>query len=226
MHPEDNSRRAILPEIMGEIFTWVIPLTPLDEGDRGQLVCLTLVCKAWRRIALHTHQLWGHVQVPIGGSFDYDKVIAWLSKAGATPKVASLIGYNRYNFQDPCPCGHLGAEPEWCHFENAALGKFFSSCPALDHLELPTSPSSCFELLTRKIHTPGDNSNSQPWNSIRSLTLSFGRGYYVEPTVKASLRDPAFDTRKTENITNFLSLGCCSFGSSLATVHKGGVPWD
>ena len=181
MQPDADLQGAILPDILGEIFTWVIPRTPLCQGDRGQLVCLTLVCKAWRRIALHTHELWGHVQVPMGASFDYDKVIAWLSKARTTPKVVSLVSYNRYNFQDPCPCGSLGARSDSCHFENAALGRFLSSCPALDHLELPTSPSSCFEHLMRKVHTSGNDSRSQWWNSIRSLMLSFGRGYYVEP---------------------------------------------
>ncbi|KAJ3510696.1 hypothetical protein NMY22_g15896 [Coprinellus aureogranulatus] len=169
------------PEVLGEVFIWALPRSSLDMVGRDQLVSLTLVCKEWHRAAHQSHRLWSRVELRSGRPVYYDGLTAWLKNAGCTPKALTLAKYSHYNLYD-CPCAG-GLTYTLCYLEHAGLAKFLASGPALDQLTIATSPSSCFEHLMRDLDTFKLSSDSLPlsWNSIRSLTLTFGIGFFYEP---------------------------------------------
>ncbi|KAJ3503109.1 hypothetical protein NMY22_g18366 [Coprinellus aureogranulatus] len=82
--------REIQPDILGEIFGWVIPPSPLEVGGRDQnmLLHLLLVCRAWYEVALQTHELWNRLSLSFSTSYvnSPDKLAAWFRKAGTTYK--------------------------------------------------------------------------------------------------------------------------------------------
>ncbi|KAJ2932348.1 hypothetical protein H1R20_g4749, partial [Candolleomyces eurysporus] len=58
--------RRIPAEVLGEVFSLVLPVT-LDHQGREQLLDFCLVCKLWRDAALAAGWIWGSVSVDING---------------------------------------------------------------------------------------------------------------------------------------------------------------
>ncbi|KAJ2915884.1 hypothetical protein MD484_g4514, partial [Candolleomyces efflorescens] len=79
--------RKIPIEVLGKIFTFVLPLQ-LGENGRKELVGLSLVCKGWCRAVHLTHSLWSGLSIE--GVPSYEKVSAWFARAGDLPKAMSI----------------------------------------------------------------------------------------------------------------------------------------
>ncbi|KAF5326554.1 hypothetical protein D9611_001001 [Ephemerocybe angulata] len=168
--------RSIPLEILGEIFVVLLPFI-MDHGARGELIALTLVCKRWREACFLTRRLWSGISIKScwcrrdRASFTwmhdhqelrYEKMSAWLQRAGTVPKVVRYAASDFY-----CACGD-GRRP--CHTSLPALQKLLKEGPILDHFTLTVSATRCY----RKWYASmADAAPTSSWASLKSFSLSF-----------------------------------------------------
>ncbi|THU93100.1 hypothetical protein K435DRAFT_840379 [Dendrothele bispora CBS 962.96] len=90
--------RRFPPEMIAELFTYCLPSTHPSTRDPSEApLLLTLVCKQWREIALHTPYLWSALHIYIsdfpGEGFverRRNRIKQWLERSGNLPLSLSL----------------------------------------------------------------------------------------------------------------------------------------
>ncbi|KAF5309606.1 hypothetical protein D9611_013980 [Ephemerocybe angulata] len=163
--------RSLLPEILGQIFESAVMVqdAPQERVDSARVVDLSLVCKAWRAAAELTHSLWADVLIAKPGPQTFDKVVAWMGRAGTTPKTLR-IRLSNPNFC--CLRGHLSAwgQPDpLCVLDAAPLLELLTEGLQLDTFEISVRSSFCLRLLLLRAQEA--TSKGSPWMSLRSLDL-------------------------------------------------------
>ncbi|KAJ3544392.1 hypothetical protein NMY22_g2801 [Coprinellus aureogranulatus] len=169
-----SSVRRIPDEILGEIFLLALPPV-LDEMGRDALLGLSLVCRRWRSACLATHRLWGGIKIFLyhAGRISYDKIAAWLGRAGAMPKTVEI----RTIFGCRCP-------DMPCHSANPALRRLVTEGPPLEHLKLPCKDASCFRNWVSAVQAV--QGQTPTWDLLKSLHLTFGEEARWNDANKAS----------------------------------------
>lgn len=172
-----ESSREILPEILGEIFGWVVSdaalLSRLDDDEGNVLVRLMLVCKLWHDVVCQTHHLWSKVHLSSASSIGNENLSTWLSRAGTTPKTLSVSTFELFDL-----CEYSGGSSgkgddicQWC-IRQPGLARSLAEGTALHHLILFALHPKSFGHLSRTLGSLALQRGVIPWNSIRALTLS------------------------------------------------------
>ena len=149
-------------EILGQIFE--ASFAPgMSSECMKRLSNLCLVCRTWREAALGHHRLWSSLEVKtLFTPRVYDKVEAWFTRAGTTPK--SLVVRSPYH-------QYCWVEEELiCRFTAPGLLKQLLEGSRLDHLTLSCPTSHCLLSLTKRL-TPSVFYKASPWSNLRSLRL-------------------------------------------------------
>ncbi|KAF6754891.1 hypothetical protein DFP72DRAFT_897946 [Ephemerocybe angulata] len=176
--------RSLLPEILGQIFEAAVMVqdAPRERVDSARVVDLSLVCKAWRAAAEMTHSLWADVLIAKPGPRIFDKVVAWMGRAGTTPKTLRI----RLSNPDCCFWGHLSAWTKFpghpdslCVLDAAPLLELLTEGLQLDTFEISVRSSFCLRLLLLRVQE--ETSKGSPWMSLRSLDLRICDQEHQEP---------------------------------------------
>ncbi|KAF6763433.1 hypothetical protein DFP72DRAFT_530790 [Ephemerocybe angulata] len=159
-------RNSIPPKILGEIFGFVLLATERTKPRRSQVNLLCLVCKAWRDVALAIPSLWAQLdEIVVRNHFDVAKVGSWLSRAGNTGKMLSIVGQHLY----PKVPNSL------CPFASSAVQEFLSRGPGLNSLSLKCKSLQCFTELLKSTPSHGEPPFARSFDSLHSITLGFSQ---------------------------------------------------
>ncbi|KAF6749643.1 hypothetical protein DFP72DRAFT_970384 [Ephemerocybe angulata] len=153
-------RNSIPPEILGEIFGYVVLATESTKPRRSQVNVLCRVCKAWRDVALAIPSLWAQLdEIVVRNHLDIAKVRSWLSRSGNAEKTLSLEG--KHN--------------PLCPFESPAVRKFLLTGPVLDSLSLKCHSLQCFTRLLNPTPSQGEAPHPRSFDSLQSISLGFSQ---------------------------------------------------
>ncbi|KAF5335185.1 hypothetical protein D9611_010933 [Ephemerocybe angulata] len=158
-------RNSIPPEILGEIFGFVLLATERTKPRRSQVNVLCRVCKAWRDVALGISSLWAQLDdIVVQNHLDVAKVRSWLSRAGNAAKMLGIVGHHRYP----------KVPNSVCPFASSAVQEFLSRGPGLNSLSLKCKSLQCFAELLNPTPSHGGAPNSRSFDSLHSISLGFG----------------------------------------------------
>ncbi|KAF5335191.1 hypothetical protein D9611_010919 [Ephemerocybe angulata] len=159
-------RNSIPPEVLGEIFGYVVLATESTKPRRSQVNVLCRVCKAWRDVALGIPSLWVQLDdIVVQNHLDVAKVRSWLSRARNAAKMLGIVGHHRYP-KVPNPV---------CPFASSAVQEFLSSGPGLNSLSLKCKSLHCFSELLNPTPSHGGAPISRSFDSLRSISLGFAQ---------------------------------------------------
>ncbi|KAF6754893.1 hypothetical protein DFP72DRAFT_1169882 [Ephemerocybe angulata] len=174
--------RSLLPEVLGQIFVAAATMqyAPGERIDTGQVVDLSLVCKAWRAAAEMTHSLWADVLIPKPGPRVFDKVVAWMGRSGSTPKtlrirLSSPGSYCERHAQAwvDADDNETSPDPDYpaprCVLDGVPLLKLLTEGLHLDAFEIGIATTSCLKLVLLRVQQ--EASKGTPWMSLRSMDL-------------------------------------------------------
>ncbi|KAF5335192.1 hypothetical protein D9611_010918 [Ephemerocybe angulata] len=151
-------RNSIPPEILGEIFGYVVDSI---KPRRSQVNLLCRVCKVWRDVALGIPSLWAQLDdIEVQNKLDVAKFHTWLSRAGNAGKVLSIEG--QYWHPD-----HV------CPFAASAVQELLSKGPCFNSLSLKCKSLECFTKLLRSTPNHGAPPFAASFNSLQSISLGF-----------------------------------------------------
>lgn len=147
-------------ELAGEIATLLFSGSTLGKNERKALVNAGLVCKRWRQGTLLKHQLWSGVRVGEGQLGSYQKVVAWISRAGNLPKTLNFADEIEYD-EEECETKECLGNPE-CMQHNPTLIKLLTEGPTLDSGGLSSMTPECLQHVKRTIGRLGMKGQG-PW---------------------------------------------------------------
>lgn len=204
LEEECKAYQALLPspwqsamplEVLGDIFAIVLSKAVFQGCEDWQVTALCLVCARWRQAALATQELWTNLELR-GGSEDpgstVRKVRTWFARSGTLPKRLTVFDTDHGDSHseddgsdddsgDSSSAGSDGGGD--CFFKHAAVARLLLEGPVLDELHLRCGSSiQCFQELVHTVEAMklAHPQHTAAWNSLRSLRLNLGEGWWDE----------------------------------------------
>jgi hypothetical protein len=167
--------RRMPPEVLGEIFAFVLELPAFEKPQRGfeakirvdeSLIALCLVCRTWRDAASATPQLWRHLEIPlVPSNLRLEKAFRWFDRCKGIANKTLMVDCDFHGYTRDC------AE-EGCNLANPELARLLTEGPSFEKLSLCCVGSLCFRALIGLMDSL-KNDKPRPWDSIKSLDLTF-----------------------------------------------------
>ncbi|KAJ2914153.1 hypothetical protein MD484_g6250, partial [Candolleomyces efflorescens] len=179
--------RRVPAEILGEIFTFVIPDDVLEEQKRCQLVDLQLVCRSWRDAARLQHRLWSGLYVSLRQTIPLEKIQNWFGRSGNTPKSLQVF----------VP-GHGDCETQGspCRLHSLALATLVAK--GLSRFSLTCKGPQCFHNFLDALKTIKVTTSGCAWDCLDFIALKFTEEWNESPDPSKSMF-----FRLPPNVTSF-----------------------
>lgn len=169
--------RRIPLEVIAQIIRYVA-WGVLHSPGRRELVRLTLVCKSWRNAALLCNEQWAGIHIEkdeIREPGAFDKIVSWYRRAGSLPKTLEFrLGRSKHCYCDEADLEEISEATMECEFLHPTLIRLLTEGPAIDHILLVVTQTSCFRKLLRAIGAidpPSDT--ARLWDAVRWLEIDF-----------------------------------------------------